>query len=152
MARRVGDDSEEVGRGVGDDVAERVSIAPEGIERRLELRRGGGRAARRPVLIGPRRLEVVPVADVVEDVRLGGSDVLEQVPRRVGRVGDQPVDAIGWEVRDGGLERHVGALRLEQLDQLLAGTLDGFGHAAIVARRPIAARLAGVRPGSRPAA
>ena len=65
--------------------------------------------------------------DVVEDVRLGDPDVLEQVPGRVGDVGRQPVDGVVREVRHGGVERQVGTVPVDEREELLAQDVAG-GH------------------------
>src|SRR5665811_1209344 len=71
--------------------------------------------------------EVRAVPDIVEDVRLGDPDVLEQVPGRVGDVRRQPVDGVVGKVRHGSVERQVGTVLVDEREELLAQDVAG-GH------------------------
>jgi hypothetical protein len=133
MARRAGDRRQQVGRGVGDEVAQRRPVAPEGGDRLLEVGRCSDRVPCGPVVVRPGRLEVGPVPDVLEDVELREPDVLEQVPRRVRPVRDDAVHPVGREVGDGRIERHVRADGVDQLHQLGTNKVEVFAHVRILA-------------------
>src|SRR4029079_16548961 len=147
VAGRAGDHRQEIHRGVGDDLAQGVPIPLEARDRLLELLAGRGRLERWPVVVRPGGFEVVPIADVVEDVPLREPDVVEQVPGRVrGQVRERSIDRVGGEVGDRRLERQGGALRREELDQLAAHGID-LGHG----RHSRRSRAVWYYPASRPA-
>src|ERR1035437_3842078 len=118
-----------------------VTVGPETLDRQRELlgRRSG--VVLGPVFLRPCGREILAVPDVVEDVPLGDPDVLEQVPRRVGHVGRQPVDGVVREVCHGGVEWQVGTVPVDEREKLLAQDVFG-GHLV-----PRFAVLGGAWPG-----
>ena len=131
VPRAARDDREQVATLVGHHRPDRGAIGKEARHARIPGGAGRGRGGVRPVLIGPRSFDVVGVRDVVEDVRLGQAEVLDEVPWGVVDVRRPAIHVRIREVCDGRLEGHVSVEPVEQSEQFGTQRIAGHGTSSI---------------------
>src|SRR6185436_3827115 len=118
---------EEIDSGIEGQLLQCLPILPDGRHALVPGSCRRWRGALGPVIDGPVELLVGWISAELQNVVLGNTDVLQQLPGRVGEAARRPTSKIRWQGGHDFLETRVGVLPIQQLCDCCAYCV-GRGH------------------------
>lgn len=123
-----GNFGEEIGLGVFDERPHGLEVASKLLDALVPGGSVGRRGGFRPVSGGPGRRDVFGIAAELEDVPLSETEVFEEHPGGVGKVGGLRTAKRGWKIFDDDVEGGVGVAAVQKIEEVPAQRLIVVGH------------------------